>query len=143
LARLADAGFTLIVVTNQPDVARGTQCRQRVEEINARLRAELPLLDVRTCYHDNADGCGCRKPRPGLLFQAALDFGLDLRRGFMIGDRWSDVEAGRVAGCRTVLIDTPYSGRERCRPDRCVRDLVEAADWIICLIREKSHEAVH
>jgi D-glycero-D-manno-heptose 1,7-bisphosphate phosphatase len=137
LSRLGNAGLCLIVVTNQPDVARGTQCRRHVDEINARLKALLPLFDVRTCYHDDADGCGCRKPRPGLLLEAAADFGLDLQQGFMIGDRWSDVAAGRAAGCRTVLIETPYSGCERCRPDRCVADVGAAAEWIVSVIREQ------
>jgi D-glycero-D-manno-heptose 1,7-bisphosphate phosphatase len=142
LARLSAAGFALVVVTNQPDVARGTQQRERVEAINAHLRARLPLLDVRTCYHDTPDGCTCRKPLPGLLRSAAAELDLDPEQGFMVGDRWSDIVAGQAAGCRTVLIDMPYSGRERCRPHHCARDLAEAADWIIRLSVETSHETV-
>lgn len=131
LTLLAEAGFPMVVVTNQPDVARGSQTREGVEEINDLVRSRLPVLDVLTCFHDTADDCNCRKPRPGLLEEAARRFGLDLVRSFMIGDRWSDVEAGRVAGCRTVLIEGPYSGRERCRPDHCARDLPEAAGWVL------------
>jgi D-glycero-D-manno-heptose 1,7-bisphosphate phosphatase len=132
--RLAEAGFALVVVTNQPDVARGVQRREAVEAMNARLCRELPVLEVLTCYHDNADDCTCRKPRPGLLLEAAGRWGLDLPRSFMVGDRWSDVLAGQAAGCRAaVLVETPYSGRERCRPDQCVTDLPAAADWIIQL----------
>src|SRR3954471_12413686 len=67
LARLRAAGFVLVVVTNQPDVARGKQTRAAVDEINSRMTAELPLLDVFACYHDGADKCACRKPQPGLL----------------------------------------------------------------------------
>jgi D-glycero-D-manno-heptose 1,7-bisphosphate phosphatase len=133
LKRLAGAGFALVVVTNQPDVARGTQSRECVEELNDRIRALLPVLDVLTCFHDNADGCDCRKPRPGMLLQAARRWALDLRRSFTVGDRWSDVVAGQAAGCRTVLVETPYSGRTRCAPDRCVADLAEAAEWILGL----------
>jgi D-glycero-D-manno-heptose 1,7-bisphosphate phosphatase len=133
LARLAGAGFALVVVTNQPDVARGTQTRARVEELNERVRAALPVLGVLTCFHDNADGCDCRKPRPGMLLEAARRWSLDLGRSFMIGDRWSDVAAGQAAGCRTVLVEMPYSGRTRCAPDRCVADLAEAAEWIVGL----------
>src|SRR5438046_1215247 len=92
--RLAETGFALVVVTNQPDVARGTQTRDNVEEMNGRVRAALPVLGVLTCYHDNADGCDCRKPRPGLLLEAARRWRLDLGRSFMVGDRWSDVAAG-------------------------------------------------
>ena len=131
LARLAAAGFALVVVTNQPDVARGTQTRARVDEINDRVRAGLPVLDVLTCFHDSGDDCACRKPRPGLVLEAAARWGLDLAASFLVGDRWSDVEAGRAAGCTAVLVETPWSGRERCRPDHCVRDLPEAADWIL------------
>src|SRR5437773_4758663 len=71
LARLKRQEFILIVVTNQPDVARGTQTREAVEEIDRRLRAVLPLSDIFTCYHDDADMCDCRKPRPGLVIRAA------------------------------------------------------------------------
>jgi D-glycero-D-manno-heptose 1,7-bisphosphate phosphatase len=134
LERLAAAGFALVVVTNQPDVARGTQTRERVEAMNARLRTALPLLDVLTCYHDGPDHCLCRKPQPGMLLEAAQRWRLDLGRSFMIGDRWSDVAAGQAVGCRALLVDQPYSGRARCRPDHCVADLPAAADWILTLV---------
>ncbi len=129
--RLADAGFALVVVTNQPDVARGTQTREAVERMNDVIRAALPVLGVLTCYHDRGDGCECRKPRPGMLLEAARRWGLDLARSFIVGDRWSDVVAGQVAGCRAVLVETPHSGRERCRPDHCAAGLPAAADWAL------------
>jgi D-glycero-D-manno-heptose 1,7-bisphosphate phosphatase len=131
LARLDEAGLALVVVTNQPDVARGRQSWERVEALNDLVRDRLPVLEVLTCCHDTADGCGCRKPRPGLLLEAARWFDLDLPRSFMVGDRWSDVEAGRAAGCRTVLIETPNSGRSWCQPDHRATDLPAAAEWII------------
>jgi D-glycero-D-manno-heptose 1,7-bisphosphate phosphatase len=131
LRDLSAAGFALVVVTNQPDVARGTQTRERVEEMNAHIRATLPVLDIFTCYHDNADGCACRKPLPGMLLAAAQKWGLDLGRSYMVGDRWSDVVAGQAAGCRAVLVEAPYSGRSRCAPDHCVNDLPQAAAWIL------------
>ena len=131
LGRLRAAGFPLVVLTNQPDVARGTQTRAAVEAINARLLAELPLLDVLTCYHDGEDGCACRKPKPGMVLEAARRHGLDPRRSFLVGDRWSDVVAGQAAGCRTVLIETPHSAAERCRPEHRAADLAGAADWIL------------
>ncbi len=141
--RLHAAGFALIVVTNQPDVARGRQTREGVEAIHACLREQLPMLDVLACYHDNGDGCACRKPKPGLLLEAAERWQLDLPRSFLVGDRWSDVVAGQAAGCRTILVETPYSGRTRCQPDHCARDLAEAAEWILTQKREaKEHEAV-
>lgn len=141
--RLNAAGFPLVVVTNQPDVARGKQSREEVEAIHARLRQELPLLDVLTCYHDNDDNCDCRKPKPGMLVEAARHWRLDLKRSYLVGDRWSDVLAGQAVGCRTILVETPYSGTELCRPDRSVRDLAEAAEWILTQVSEaQAHEAV-
>jgi D-glycero-D-manno-heptose 1,7-bisphosphate phosphatase len=128
--RLAAAGWPLVVVTNQPDVARGVQTRECVEAMNLHLRNFLTVLDVLTCYHDSGDDCACRKPRPGMLLEAAQRWRLDLARSVMVGDRWSDVVAGQAAGCAAVLVVTPYSARERCQPDHCVNDLPEAAAWI-------------
>jgi D-glycero-D-manno-heptose 1,7-bisphosphate phosphatase len=136
--RLAGAGLALIVVTNQPDVARGAQSRERVEEINDLLLRRLPLLDVYTCYHDDADGCACRKPRPGMLLAAARARGIDPGRSFMVGDRWSDVAAGQAAGCFSILIARPYSEAGRCRPELCAGDLGEAAEQILSLTRGRS-----
>ena len=133
--RLVDAGYPLVVVTNQPDVARGRQTRAGVEAINGLIRGSLPVLDVLTCFHDTPDHCACRKPKPGLLLEAAQRWCLDLPRSFLVGDRWSDVLAAQAAACRSVLIDTPYSGGERCRPDHRARDLGEAVDWILHLSR--------
>jgi D-glycero-D-manno-heptose 1,7-bisphosphate phosphatase len=133
--RLAEAGFALVVVTNQPDVARGTQTREAVERMNDVVRCSLPVLGVLTCYHDRGDGCDCRKPRPGMLREAARRWGLDLGRSFLVGDRWSDVAAGQAAGCRAVLVETPHSGRDRCRPDYVAAGLPGAADWILLFSR--------
>lgn len=135
--RLLQVGFVLVVVTNQPDVARGTQSRQMVEDMNNRVRELLPVLDVLTCFHDNADRCNCRKPKPGLLYRAEERWRLDLKRSFLVGDRWSDIVAGQSAGCRSILIDRPYSGRERCQPDHSASDLSAAAEWIIQLRTER------
>jgi transaldolase len=140
LARLRAAGFRLIVVTNQPDVARGAQTREIVEAMHAELLIRgLPIDSFRVCYHDDGDGCDCRKPKPGLLVSAARDEGVDLATSFMVGDRWRDVEAGRRAGCGTVFIDGGYAEAERSQPDVRVRSLVEAADWI--LARTSQEEA--
>ncbi len=141
--RLHAVGFALVVVTNQPDVARGTQTREGVEAIHERLRAELPMLEVLACYHDDADGCDCRKPKPGMLREAARRWAIDLRRSFLVGDRWSDVAAGQAAGCRTLLVEMPYSDGARCQPDHRVHDLAEAVEWILAHSGErKEHEAV-
>ncbi|OPY57815.1 MAG: D-glycero-beta-D-manno-heptose-1,7-bisphosphate 7-phosphatase [Syntrophorhabdaceae bacterium PtaU1.Bin034] len=108
LRALKGAGFVLIVVSNQPDVARGTTTRETVEAINAYLAERLPLDRFIMCYHDSNDGCDCRKPRPGMLFAGAREFDVDLKASFMVGDRWRDMEAGTAAGCRTVFIDYGY-----------------------------------
>jgi D-glycero-D-manno-heptose 1,7-bisphosphate phosphatase len=131
LTRLRAAGFRLIVVTNQPDVARGKQTREAVEAIHAALQAQLRLDEFRVCYHDDADGCACRKPASGMLLDAAKDADLDLPASFMIGDRWRDIEAGRRAGCTTILIDCHYAETERCQPHARVSSLPEAVDWIL------------
>jgi D-glycero-D-manno-heptose 1,7-bisphosphate phosphatase len=129
-SRLRTAGFELVVVTNQPDVARGTQTMEAVRRINNALLVTLPLDEIIVCPHDDADGCTCRKPKPGMLVDAAQRRGIDLTASFMVGDRWRDVEAGRRAGCRTVFVDRGYDERS-VQPDVSVSDLGEAAVWIL------------
>jgi D-sedoheptulose 7-phosphate isomerase len=132
LTRLKERGYMLLVVTNQPDVARGTQKRDAVEEINRRLTAELPLDEVLTCYHDDDDDCDCRKPRPGLIKSAAQQRGIDLRHSYLIGDRWRDIDAGASAGCKTILIDRGYKERAPASaPDARVGSLAGAVEWIL------------
>ena len=109
VAELKKLGFLVVCVTNQPDVARGTVTRATVDEINARVRAEMRLDDLAVCWHDDRDGCDCRKPRPGLLLEAAERLGIDLGRSYMIGDRWKDVACGAAAGCATVFVDYGYA----------------------------------
>jgi D-glycero-D-manno-heptose 1,7-bisphosphate phosphatase len=122
-------GFLRIVVTNQPDVARGRSARAAVEVIHDHMLATLPLDGILVCYHDDADRCVCRKPRPGLLHDARDAYGVDLARSFLVGDRWRDIEAGDAAGCTTLLVRQPYSGS--CHPAHEVRDLPEAARRIV------------
>jgi D-glycero-D-manno-heptose 1,7-bisphosphate phosphatase len=129
--RLHEAGLLLIVVTNQPDVARGTQTLEGVEALNRELSARLPLDEIRVCPHDDADRCHCRKPAPGLLLDASRDWGIELSRSVMVGDRWRDIEAGRRAGCKTVFIDWGYSERAPEGQDLNVRKLEEAVPWIL------------
>ena len=132
LARLKQAGFLLIVVTNQPDVRRGTTSRQAVEAINSWLATRLPVDDIFVCYHDDADDCACRKPRSGLILAAIARHGIDVAQSFLIGDRWRDMDAGAAAGCRTILIDRGYSERRpRSEPDIRVQSLHEAVEWIL------------
>jgi D-glycero-D-manno-heptose 1,7-bisphosphate phosphatase len=131
--RLRTAGFELVVVTNQPDIARGTQTTAAVGRINDALLMTLPLDEVVVCPHDDADGCACRKPKPGMLVDAAQRRGIDLAGSFMVGDRWRDVEAGRRAGCRVVFVDHGYGEELAQAPDVVVRGLGAAADWILAV----------
>jgi D-glycero-D-manno-heptose 1,7-bisphosphate phosphatase len=130
-ARLKRAGLRLVCVTNQPDIARGTTTPAAVDAINQALAARLPIDEFRVCPHDDADGCGCRKPRPGLLLAAAAARGIDLAASVMVGDRWRDVAAGRAAGCHTVFIDRGYAEPRPAEADFACGNLGEAAAWIL------------
>jgi len=129
LERLRAAGYALVVVTNQPDVARGRVTRETIEAMHADLAAALPLDEIRVCYHDQADGCTCRKPAPGMLLTPPI---YDVARSVMVGDRWRDVEAGKRAGCcATILLDYAYDEPLPREPDVRVASLAEAVDWIL------------
>jgi len=130
-AELRDAGFLLIMVTNQPDVSRGLQRQEVVDAINRSVSDLLRLDDIKVCYHDDDDGCQCRKPGPGLLLEAARDWSIDLERSFMVGDRWKDIEAGRQAGCQTVLVQSYYAEKSPETVDREVVSLTAAVEWIL------------
>ena len=128
---LRAAGFLLVVVTNQPDVARGQASRFGVEQINAAIGAQVPLDDIRICYHDDVDDCDCRKPLQVMLLQDALDMEIDLSRSFMVGDRWRDIAAGQSAGCSCIFVDYQYTEKQPDPPFHGVHSLAEAAAWIL------------
>lgn len=132
LRALKDAGFLLIVVTNQPDVGRGTQSRDAVEAMNSALGAQLPLDEFVVCYHSGDEACSCRKPKPGMVLDAANRHAIDLTASFLIGDRWRDIDCGQAAGVRTIWIDRGY--RERgpsFEPSFRCTNLAGAASWIL------------
>ena len=131
LRRLKDAGYALVVVTNQPDVGNGLTPEQEVEAMHRRLAAELPVDRIETCYHAQGAGCACRKPKPGMLLNAAAALKIDLGRSIMVGDRNSDMGAGRAAGCATVLIDRGYRDERPQNADHVVLTLTEATDKIL------------
>jgi D-glycero-D-manno-heptose 1,7-bisphosphate phosphatase len=131
LERLKREGFLLIVITNQPDVARGKAKRADVDNINAQLAAMLPLDAIEVCEHDDKEQCECRKPKPGMILRAREKLGVDLAGSFMVGDRWRDIEAGRRAGCRTVLIGDGYGETFLSAPTIKLASLPEAASWIL------------
>jgi D-glycero-D-manno-heptose 1,7-bisphosphate phosphatase len=131
LQALKAAGYCLVVVTNQPDIARGVVTRAVVDDINSWLTSVLPLDAVLTCAHDDADRCQCRKPMPGLITQAARELQLECTASYMIGDRWRDIEAGSRAGCKTFFIDYGYDERAPQSYDFRVSSLLEAARIIL------------
>jgi D-glycero-D-manno-heptose 1,7-bisphosphate phosphatase len=135
--RLRRLGMALVVVTNQPDVARGRQSASGVAAINSVLRHAVDVDAVYVCLHDNEDGCSCRKPKPGMLLSAAADLSLDLDRSFMVGDRWSDIAAGQGAGCVTVYVDNGYQEQEPQGPDHVVSHPVEALELILTMQSEE------
>lgn len=136
LRRLRDAGFLLVIVTNQSGVARGLFDRACVDRVNARLRRQLQVEGVEidgvyVCPHGPDADCACRKPAPGLLMEAARDLDIDLARSYMVGDKDSDAEAGREAGCRSILLATSGDDTGAGIAEARVRDLLEAAVRIL------------
>jgi D-glycero-D-manno-heptose 1,7-bisphosphate phosphatase len=132
LDRLQDSGYLLVVVTNQPDVGNGLISRSTMEQMHKHLLHELPIDRIEVCCHIQTENCTCRKPKPGMLLNAAYECGIDLKNSFMIGDRASDVEAGLAVGCKTIFIDLGYAGETK--PEyfsHCVRSIAEAVDIIL------------
>ena len=132
LVRLKKAGYVLIVVTNQPDVGRGLVARETVEAMHAQLVGQLPIDAVKMCCHTGAPPeCSCRKPKPGLILEAAETFGIDLVRSIMVGDRASDMMAGKAAGCRGVFIDLDYAEPKPEHAIHVAKSLTGAVEWIL------------
>ena len=127
------AGFVLIVATNQPDIGNGLVERSVVEAMHEKLRRSLPVDEVRMCPHRQGAGCACRKPKPGMLRQAARKWGIDARRSFLVGDRTSDIVAGQAVGCYTVFVDRGYAEPQRATPDSTVSSLPAAARLILSM----------
>jgi len=134
-AQLKSANFLLVVITNQPDVGRGTQSREAVEAMNLKMESALPLLDrIEVCYHAGeryGQPCDCRKPRPGLILRAAAELNIDLNRSYVIGDRWRDVDCARAAGCRAIFIQRGYNETLRETPDFTVTNFEEAVTAVL------------
>ena len=130
-ALLRASGFMLVCVTNQPDIARGTADPIEVARINAFLMQELGLASVRVCPHDDADLCDCRKPKPGMILDAARTFGLDPAQSYLVGDRWRDIDAGTAAGCRTVFLNRGYLERRPENYEYEAKSTLDASEWIV------------
>jgi D-glycero-D-manno-heptose 1,7-bisphosphate phosphatase len=133
-AQLEEAGYLLVVVTNQPDVARGTQTRAAVDRMHQKMQEALPqIARVEVCWHagHGSDSCDCRKPRPGMVLRAAKALEIDLAQSFMIGDRWRDVDCGHAAGCRTIFVDWNYAEALKQPPDWTVQSFGQAVEVIL------------
>ena len=131
LQKLKQAGFLLAVVTNQPDVGDGLIVHSEVDAMHEIMTRQLPLDAVKACFHGHGQACDCRKPKPGMILQTAMELGINLAKSFMVGDRSSDIEAGRAAGCATVFIDLGYDEPAPDAPDYVVHSIMEAADVIL------------
>jgi D-glycero-D-manno-heptose 1,7-bisphosphate phosphatase len=131
LARLHAAGFLNVVVTNQPDVSTGKQQRHVVDAMHGLLRKELQVDAIKVCFHADSDDCSCRKPKPGMLLEAASEFSIDLARSFLVGDRWRDVGAAHAAGCQALFVDYQYREKRPEKPYVAVESLSDAAAIIL------------
>lgn len=134
-ARLKAAQFILVVITNQPDVGRGTLDRATVEATHAMIQAGLPALDrIEVCYHAGesyGEPCECRKPRPGMILRAAAELGINLSASYVIGDRWRDIDCARAAHCRAIFIDHGYHEPLRAAPDFTVTNFTNAVNVLL------------
>ncbi len=129
LSVLKDAGYIIVVVTNQPDLTRGRVTSAELDGIHALIGRSLPVDDIIVCPHDDEDGCDCRKPKPGMIVQAAEKWGIDIGSSFIIGDTWKDMEAGQKAGCTSILLDAPYN--QEVNGNHRIKDISEALKIIL------------
>ena len=109
LTKLSQMEFHLFIVTNQPDIAKGIIKSSIVKKMNDIVMNELPIDEIMVCSHIDSDNCNCRKPKPGMIISLAKKWGINLEDSFLIGDNWKDIESGKAAGCRTILIDKLYN----------------------------------
>ena len=100
---------------------------EKIKAINDHLMKLLPLDEINTCFHDNKDNCSCRKPQPGMILNAAKKRNIDLSKSYIIGDRKSDNEAGKLAGCKTIFVDYKYEESKPTEYDFEVTSLLMAA----------------
>ena len=130
---LKEAGFLLVVATNQPDVGRGEVAQAVIEAMHTRLRELVPEIDRIEVSYDPGRGEAAprRKPEPGMLLDAAKALGIDLPASWMVGDRWKDVDSGKRAGVRTIFIDYGYEDEHDSSPDHTVRTFAEAVAVIL------------
>ena len=134
IRELKAAGLLVIVVTNQPDIGNGLVSEAAVDAMHEKLQRLLPVDDVRLCPHKQSAGCACRKPKPGMLVEAARTWNIDLERSFMVGDRSGDIVAGQAVGCYTLFVDRGYAEPAPQSPDKRVKSLPSAVKVILSLL---------
>jgi len=133
---LKGRGFKVIVVSNQPDLARGEISQDLLDRMTQRMTLEIPFDDIYICPHDDHHQCSCRKPKPGMLLEASKKWKIDLPSSYFIGDTWKDMEAGKAAGCKTILLDAIYNQGVSC--DFRVKSLTEAGCLILASMTPKA-----
>jgi D-glycero-D-manno-heptose 1,7-bisphosphate phosphatase len=131
LRKLKQAGFVLIVTTNQPGLSRGYLNRRELDRMHDIVRRSFVIDDLMVCPHDESDHCPCHKPRPGLFIEAAFKWHLNLDHSFVISDKWQDAEAARTAGCTSLLLDSPWIGNVH--HDFVMKDLGSIVEKILSL----------
>jgi len=107
--------YLIFIITNQPDVGRKKNTKKNVKKINDYLLKKLPITKIYTCYC-STNNCKYRKPKPGMILKAFKEYNLDLKKSYVIGDRYKDINAGRAANCKTILIDRNYNEKIRKKP---------------------------
>lgn len=130
LLKFAKKGFLIFIITNQPDVARGTKNIEEIEKIHHLIKEQFPVDEIFACYHDDEDHCTCRKPGIGFFLQAQRDYAIDLTQSYMVGDRWRDIDAGKNAGCTTIFVDYGYNEKLKQQPDFIIQEPAEMIQYI-------------
>lgn len=128
---LKRAGFIIVVVTNQPDVGENITDISIMDEMHELMVKNLPIDSVYACLHRKDEDCLCRKPKPGLIFDALQDYDIDLDLSYLVGDRWSDIELARVVKCKSIFIDLGYDELKPNSQFATVKDLYEATKFIL------------
>ena len=132
LQKIKAAGYITVLVTNQPDLSTGKQTLNSLNEIHSYLQSQCDIDLIKVCGHTNEDKCICRKPKPGLLIDASIQLDIDLTQSYMIGDRWSDIEAGQKAGCmNSFYIDYEYNEKKPSGIFTVVKSLQDCAEIIL------------
>ena len=129
--KLKEVGYLVIVVTNQPDIGNGLINENIVEMMHKKLSKKTNITKIYVCPHKQQENCVCRKPNPGMLLEAAFEFGIDLGKSFMVGDRASDIEAGVKAGCSAIFLNRHYSEPLPQKQICTVSSLLKAVDYIL------------